>query len=231
MSVYQSIPLYRIIMKAMILAAGKGERMRPLTSTTPKPLLTVAGKPLLVHHLQALARAGIKDVVINAWYLGEQIVELIGSGARFGLNIRYSVEEQLMDTGGGIAQCLPLLGSEPFIVLSADIFTDFAFNTLPSAPAGLAHLIMVDNPAYHPNGDFFLDKGSLKMHGETNKFTYANIGVFRPEFFVGAPQGPFPLRDLLFKHIAQDLVKGQYFSGLWYNIGTPADLELANSLV
>lgn len=217
-------------MKAMILAAGKGERMRPLTEVTPKPLLTIAGTPLIIHHLQTLAAAGIKDVVINTWYLGEQIVELVGTGARFGLNIQYSMEKELMDTGGGINACLSLLGKEPFIVVSADIFTDFSYSTLPAEPAGLAHLIMVDNPPYHANGDFFLDKGKINMHTGSNKYTYGNIAVFRPEFFAGAPKGPFPLRDLLFKHIADDLIKGQYFNGIWHNIGTPLDLSLANQL-
>ncbi len=217
-------------MKAMILAAGKGERMRPLTSTTPKPLLPVGGKPLLVHHLQALAKAGIKEVVINTWYLGEQIIELIGSGARFGLQIKYSIEDQLLDTGGGIAHCLPLLGNDPFLVISADIFTDFAFNTLPSAPTGLAHLVMVDNPPYHAHGDFFLDKGKLHLHDGAGKYTYANIGVYRPEFFVGAPAGAFPLNGLFFKHIAAARVTGQYFAGCWHNIGTPEELNLVNQL-
>lgn len=218
-------------MKAMLLAAGKGERMRPLTETRPKPLLTIAGKPLLVYHLQALAKAGIKEVVINTWYLGEQIVELIGPGTRFGLKITYSIEEELMDTGGGITKALPLLGDSPFMVLSADIFTDFPFATLPSEPAGLAHLVMVNNPEYHVKGDFFLDKGKIKLHDGGSKFTYGNIAVFRPEFFQGAPQGPFPLRDLFYKHIPHDLVTGQYFNGLWHNIGTPTDLEMANQIV
>lgn len=218
-------------MKAMILAAGKGERMRPLTTNMPKPLLTVAGKPLIIHHLQALARAGIKDVVINTWYLGAQIIELIGTGARFGLNIQYSIEEELMNTGGGITKCLPLLGNEPFIVVSADIFTDFSYATLPHAPNGLAHLIMVENPTYHPDGDFFLDKGKIALHGGNAKFTYGNIAVFRPEFFSAAPSGPFPLRDLLHRHVPQGLVTGQFFAGLWQNIGTPADLAMVNQLV
>lgn len=217
-------------MKAMILAAGKGERLRPLTATTPKPLLTVGGKPLIIHHLQSLAQAGITDVMINTWYLGQQIVEQIGTGARFGLNIQYSQEETLLDTGGGIARCLSFFGAEPFLVISADIFTNFNYLSLPTAPNGLAHLIMVDNPAYHTNGDFCLDKGSLKLQGQ-DKLTYANIGVFRPEFFVGAPSGAFPLRDLFFKHIGANNVTGQYFSGLWHNIGTPTDLALANQIV
>jgi MurNAc alpha-1-phosphate uridylyltransferase len=216
-------------MKAMILAAGKGVRMQPLTTTTPKPLLAVAGKPLIEHHIQALAVAGIKDIVINTWYLGEQIIDLIGDGTRFGVSISYSVEDQLMDTGGGIVKALPILGTDPFIVMSADIFTNFPLHTLPTAPVGLAHLVLVENPSYHIVGDFSLDKGKVKILDPTKSLTYGNIGVFRPEFFVAAPNGPFPLGNLLRHHVAADLVTGQYYSGTWRNIGTPAELELVNN--
>lgn len=214
-------------MKAIILAAGKGQRMQPLTNTTPKPLLTIAGQPLIIYHLKALAKAGIKDVVINTWYMGDQIIALVGDGASYGLNVSFSIESELLDTGGGIVNALPMLGKEPFIVLSADILTNFPFDTLPTNPTGLAHLVMVDNPDFHLNGDFGLDKGKIKL-GTGNKFTYGNIGVYRPEFFVAAPSGPFPLGNLLRQHIANELVFGQYYSGVWYNIGTPADLEMAN---
>jgi len=217
-------------MKAMILAAGMGERMRPLTNTVPKPLLTINGQPLIVYHLKSLAQAGIKDVIINTWYLGNQIIDLIGDGANFGLNINYSIEEQLLNTGGGIVRALPMLGNEPFIVISADILTNFKFNTLPNNPNGLAHLVMVDNPDYHQDGDFALDKGKIKLSAN-DKYTYANIGVYRPEFFVAAPTGPYPLGALLRQHIASDLVSGQYFSGSWFNVGTPLDLEIANSIL
>jgi len=216
-------------MKAMILAAGKGERMRPLTNTTPKPLLLVDSQPLIIYHLKSLAKVGIKQVIINTWYLGEQIIDSIGDGTRFGLQIIYSPEENLLDTGGGIVNALQLLGPEPFLVLSADILTAFPLQTLPRMPIGLAHLVMVDNPDYHPAGDFALDKGKIKLTG-ASKFTYANIGVYRPEFFAHAPQGAFPLAGLLRQHIANDLVTGQYYAGTWYNIGTPADLELVNNI-
>jgi MurNAc alpha-1-phosphate uridylyltransferase len=216
-------------MKAMILAAGRGARMQPLTNTTPKPLLAVAGKPLITHHLQALAAAGVRDVVINTWYLGGQIIELIGDGARFGLNISYSIEDPLMDTGGGIVKALPLLGKDPFLVISADIFTNFPLQTLPTTPVGLAHLVLVENPSYHLTGDFSLNKGQVTLLDAGNSLTYGNIGIFRPEFFVGAPSGPFPLGNLLRKHIADNLVTGQYYSGVWRNIGTPSELEYANS--
>ena len=215
-------------MKAMILAAGRGERMLPLTAQTPKPLLMVQGKPLIVHHILSLVRAGVTDIVINIWYLGAQIQNLLGDGAQFGVRIYYSVETQLLDTGGGIARCLPQLSPDPFIVLSADIFTNFSLATLPQQPQGLAHLVMVDNPEYLSQGDFLLDKGRISLTGDGNKYTYANIAVLRPEFFVNASQGHFPLRDLFFKHIAAGKVTGQYFNDVWYNVGTPADLELVN---
>lgn len=217
-------------MKAMILAAGKGERMRPLTENTPKPLLMVQGKPLIVHHLLALARAGVNEVVINTWYLGAQIQDFLGDGAQFGLRIHYSPEQELLDTGGGIMRCLDKLGPNPFIVLSADIFTNFAFATLPKQPQDLAHLVMVDNPAYLAQGDFYLDKGRIKMTGDNVKYTYANIAILRSEFFINAPTGPFPLRDLFFKHILAGRVTGQYFNDVWYNVGTPAELAMVNQV-
>lgn len=214
-------------MKAMILAAGKGERMMPLTEKTPKPLIELAGKPLIVHHLQALVKAGIHEVIINTHYLGGQISEFLGSGYSFGLDIKYSSEAELLDTGGGIVRCLSLLGPEPFLVISADIFTNFNFMTLPYSPSGLAHLVMVDNPSYHHAGDFFLEQGRIKLSGVGDKYTYGNIAIFRPEFFANAPLSPFPLKDLLCKHIANGQVTGQYFADIWHNIGTPAELELA----
>lgn len=214
-------------MKAMILAAGKGERMRTLTQNTPKPLLRVANKPLLEHHLMALAAAGIHEIVINTWYLGEQIVAEIGTGERFGLSVRYSVESELLNTGGGIVNALPLLGTEPFLLLSADIFSDFPIITLPHEPIGLAHLVMVDNPPYKQHGDFALEKGKIKSDG-LQKYTYGNIGIFRPEFFAHAPVGAFPLGELLRQHIAADLITGQYYNGMWHNVGTPEDLESLN---
>lgn len=217
-------------MKAMILAAGKGTRMLPLTIQTPKPLLKVAGQPLITHHLRALAAAGIHEVVINLHHLGEQIVSEIGDGSRFGLSVHYSVEDELLETGGGIVKALPLLGSEPFLVISADLFTLFPLNKLPTAPTGLAHLVLVENPSYKTTGDFGLDKGKVCLNA-THTLTYGNIGVYRPEFFSNAPQGAFGLGGLLRQHIAADLVTGQFYMGLWHNIGTPADLELANNIM
>jgi len=215
-------------MRAMILAAGRGERLRPLTDVTPKPLLEVDGQPLIVHHLHSLVKAGISEVVINLWYLGEQIQTMLGDGQRYGLNIQYSIEDQLQNTGGGIVQALPLLGSDPFIVLSADILTDFPLRALPNSPTGLAHLVLVDNPDYHTVGDFALQNGIVSLTGGQT-YTYANIGVYRPEFFAQAPNGPFGLGKLLRDHIANGLITAQYYNGLWHNIGTPADLELVNN--
>lgn len=217
-------------MKAMILAAGKGERMRPLTEKIPKPLLKVDGQPLLAYHLRAILKAGIKEVIINTWYLGEKIIEQIGDGSDYGLQIHYSQEQSLLNTGGGIVNALPLLGNEPFLVVSADVLTDYPLKMLPSTPTGLAHLVMVDNPTYHPTGDFGLERGQISLLCEP-KLTYANIGIFRPEFFASAPDGAFPLGALMRKHIANNLVTGQYYSGIWHNIGTPADLEMVNSIV
>ncbi len=216
-------------MRAMILAAGRGERLRPLTDATPKPLLKVEGQPLIVHHLHSLVKAGISEVVINLWHLGEQIKATLGDGQRYGLNIQYSIEQNLQNTGGGIVQALPLLGPDPFIVLSADILTDFALGSLSSSPTGLAHLVMVDNPDYHPAGDFSLQHGKVGLTSEQT-YTYANIGVYRPEFFTHAPHGPFSLGTLLREHIANGVINGQYYNGLWHNIGTVADLEFVNSI-
>jgi len=215
-------------MKAMILAAGRGERMRPLTDITPKPLLIVDGQPLIIYHLKALTKAGFKEVIINTWHLGEQLVSSLGDGRRFGIKITFSEEEELLKTGGGIANALPLLGQDPFLVLSADILTDFPLQLLPRIPTGLAHLVMVDNPSYHSTGDFAMEGGRLKLNG-VNKLTYGNIGIFKPEFFSNSPLGAFPLAATLRTHIANDLVTGQYYAGAWHNIGTPADLEIVNS--
>lgn len=214
----------------MILAAGKGERMRPLTNKTPKPLLTVDGEPLLMHHLRALAKAGVKQVIINTWYLADQIIAAVKDRGYLGLEIICLREPELLNTGGGIVNALPYLGEEPFIVLSADILTDFPFATLPRQPIGLAHLVLVDNPDYHPEGDFALIDGKLSMQG-TAKYTYANIGIYRSEFFVNAPQGAFGLGDLIRQHIAAGNIWGQYYSGSWHNIGTPQDLELVNKII
>lgn len=216
-----------MIKTAMILAAGRGERMRPLTLATPKPLLEVGGEPLLARHLLSLARCGIVDVVINVWYLGQQIIDYIGDGRRYGVNVHFSVETELLDTGGGIKHALDLLGAQPFLVLSADIVTDFPYGELSTEFMGMAHLVLVNNPSYHPQGDFGLLDGMVTMHAASN-FTYANIGVYRPEFFAMAPTGVFPLGGLLRRQVMAGAVSGRHFGGVWYNLGTPADLEVIN---
>ena len=210
-------------MKAMLLAAGRGERMRPLTDTTPKPLLTVGGRPLIVWHLQALARAGVRDVVINLGWLGEQIPAALGDGAAFGVRIQYSPEPwPALETGGGVFQALPLLGPEPFLVVSGDLWTDFDFNHISIAPDDLGQLVLVPNPPHHPRGDFGLQAGQV-VDGEP-RFNYGNIGLYRPEFFAGCALGRFPLIKPLRRAIAAGRLGGQLYPGVWHNIGTPEQL-------
>lgn len=219
-------------MRAMILAAGRGERMGTLTEKTPKPLLQVAGHYLIEHVIFRLKLAGIKEIIINISYLAAEIKASLGHGAKYNVNILYSEESERLETGGGILQALPLLGSAPFLVVSADIMTDFAFQTLPKEPQGLAHLILVDNPDFHSGGDFGLQDSYVNQQA-TPKLTFANIGVFRPELFLGNQKSQkenrkkFPLRDLLLPAIANQQITGEYFNGMWYNIGTPNELVKA----
>lgn len=212
-------------MKAFILAAGRGERMRPLTDTTPKPLLPVAGRALIEHHLLALAAADIRDIVINTAWLGERIQATLGDGARFGVRIRYSHEpEGALETAGGIINALPLLGDEPFVVVNADIWTDYDFSRLPPAPDGLAHLVLVDNPPQHPHGDFALQAGRVLERGD-RQLTYSGIGVYQPHLFEGLQPGVRPLAPLLREAMAQGQVSGEHYSGRWFDIGTPERLR------
>lgn len=216
-------------MRAMILAAGLGTRMRPLTNTRPKPLLPCAGKPLIVYHIEALAAAGVGDIVINHAYLGEQIVAALGDGEAFGVRIQYSPEGQPLDTGAGIARALPLLGDQPFIVTNADVWSDFDYSQLVDKAMDLAHLVMVDNPAHHPEGDFVLAPGG-QLHGrqagdDTAGLTYAGISVLCPDLFAGCPDGPFALRDPLLAAMAAGRVTGQHHRGDWVDVGTPERLQ------
>lgn len=211
-------------MKAMILAAGRGERMRPLTDFTPKPLLEAGGKPLIAHHLEALRSAGIREVVINLAHLGEKIRAALGDGRALGLTITYSREPQgALETGGGILQALPLLGSGPFVVVNGDVWTDYPFSRLPVSPPGLAHLVLVDNPPQHPEGDFALC-GERIMSGGTLLLTFSGISVLRPELFAQCAPGRFPLTPLLRQAMAQGQVSGEYYGGAWFDIGTPQRL-------
>ena len=209
-------------MRALIFAAGRGERMRPLTDATPKPLLSVGDKSLIEWHLQSLARAGVRDVVINTSHLAEQFPAVLGDGARWGLHIAYSYEgPEPLETGGGMLRALPLLGDAPFVAVNADIFTDFDFSTLPQSPSGLAHLVLVDNPKHHSRGDFALDHGLI--HDEP-RLTFAGIGVYRPELLAGHTPGKFALAPVLRAAMRDGKISGEHFRGAWSDIGTPQRL-------
>jgi N-acetyl-alpha-D-muramate 1-phosphate uridylyltransferase len=221
-------------MKAMILAAGRGERMRPLTDFTPKPLLKVGGKPLIVWHLERLAKAGFKEVVINHAHLGEQIEATLGNGARWSLSIQYSPEKVALETAGGIANALHLLGSEPFLVVNGDTYTELDFkNTAlqPNIHAGaghalkLAHLVLVGNPAQHPNGDFAIQDGMLKNIG-VPMLTFSGVGLYHPDLFKDIVKGEAAkLAPLLRKAIDNNAATAQYYQGVWHDIGTPERLK------
>lgn len=207
-------------MKALILAAGRGERLRPLTDNTPKPLLQVGGRPLIEHIIAGLTRAGFNEIVINLAHLGGQIQSRLGDGSRFGINIAYSQEGvEALETGGGIHKALPLLGQGPFLVVNGDVATDFPFETVENCPEGLAHLVLVNNPPHHPQGDFALNGVRVSVKGEP-KFTFSGIGVYRSELFEGRKPGKFPLAPLLREAMAEDLVSGEFYTGFWMDIGT-----------
>ena len=207
--------------RAMILAAGRGERMRPLTDVTPKSMLKVGGKTLIQYHVEALARAGFKEVVINLAHLGEQITAHLGNGSRFGLNIFYSPEiGQPLETGGGIFNALHFLGDEPFLVVNADVWSDMDFSTIEIEQGKLAHLLLVSNPPHHQDGDFGLQDG-LVTDGEGERFTFSGIGVYHPKLFDGCEPGAFRLAPLLYKYAEKHLVSGQLYDGRWVDVGTP----------
>ncbi len=213
-------------MKAMILAAGRGERMRPLTDATPKPLLEVRGKPLIVWLIEALAHAGIRDIVINHAHLGSMIEAALGDGGRFGTRIAYSPEREALETAGGIARALPFLGTTPFLAVNGDIFCDFDFATLPAAALGAdaAHLVLVPNPAHHPQGDFSLERGRAGAQGQP-RWTFSGIGLYRPEFFASVvPGSKAQLVTLLRAAIAEGKVGAQIHRGAWHDVGTPERL-------
>lgn len=214
-------------MRAMILAAGRGERMGALTEKTPKPLLRVADHYLIEYMINQLARANIREIVINVSYHGEQIKAALGNGDRYGVQLVYSEEVERLETGGGIFKALPLLGDKPFIVLSSDIITDFPLENLSQSPQGLAHLVLVDNPTFHPRGDFGLRHNVIDKQALPT-FTFANIGVYRPELFANCEAGYFPLNRLLLPAIQQKQITGELYQGLWYNIGTPDTLQEVN---
>jgi MurNAc alpha-1-phosphate uridylyltransferase len=217
-------------MKAMILAAGRGERMRPLTDRTPKPLLQAGEHRLIEYHLFNLAKAGFRDIIINVAWLGQQIIDTLGDGSRYGVRIDYSDEgEQALETGGGIFNALPLLGDDPFLVVNGDVWTDYPFNKLYGLiPHGLAHLVLVNNPEHHPRGDFFLNQGLIAYTGK-KKCTFSGIGVYKSEFFSGQSAGAFPLAPLVRDHAKQRLVSAELYTGQWQDIGTIERLNELNN--
>ncbi len=211
-------------MKAIILAAGRGERMRPLTDQTPKPLLSVGGKPLIIWHLERLAKAGFKEVVINHAHLGAQIEQALGDGKSWGLKIQYSPEKNALETAGGIANALSLLGSVPFLVVNGDTFTDIDFASVKLPLSHLVHLVLVDNPAQHPQGDFSIENGLLKNDGVA-KLTFSGVGIYHPDLFASlVPGEPAKLAPLLRQAIANNLASAQHYQGVWHDIGTPERL-------
>lgn len=220
---------------AMILAAGRGERMRPLTDSVPKPLLKVQGKPLIEYHLESLKRSGYQRVIINHAWLGQQIESVLGTGERFGLDILYSAENQALETAGGINKALSLLCPDPddemFIVVNGDIFTDFDFDTLPTyLPEGVdAHLVMVNNPSHNPDGDFYFE--GHRLHPEQRpKLTFSGIAVYNKSFFAQVKPGVKPLPPMLRTAINQGLISAQHFTGHWTDVGTPQRLNELNTI-
>ena len=212
---------------AMILAAGRGDRMRPLTDALPKPLLEVAGKPLVVHQIEALARAGHRDIAINASHLAQRLVDALGDGARHGVTLHWSIETEPLETLGGIATARPMLADGPLLIVSGDVWSAYDYRALaaPSPhPARSMHLVMVPNPPYHPGGDFTLDGGRLAAHGP-RALTYGNIGLYDAALFDELPRGEkLKLLPLMLDCIRDGRATGEYYSGPWANLGTPEDL-------
>jgi len=217
-------------MKAMILAAGRGERMRPLTDTLPKPLLEVRGKPLIVCHLEKLAQAGFKDIIINIAHLGFKIPEALGDGSKYGISITYSDEqnEGALESAGGIVKALPLLGNEPFLVVNGDIFCDYDFDSNFDLEDKLAHLILVPNPKHNPNGDFGLED-KLVLNDADEKYTFSGIGYYSPKLFENIKYGKSALAPLLREAINNKQISGELHSNMWHDIGTPQRLENINN--
>lgn len=219
-------------MRAMILAAGRGERMRPLTNTLPKPLLPVGGKPLIVWHIERLAKAGLREIVINHAWLGHKIPQTLGDGSAFGVHLYYSAEEEGgLETAGGIANALPLLGTEPFLVINGDIWCDWdptqawALRDTLYKESKKAWLLMVKNPAHHLEGDFHLDSTGLLYSEGVPKLTFAGIGIYHPELFAGiAPKSFVKLAPILRQAMQKQQVVGTYYDGQWTDVGTPARL-------
>ena len=212
-------------MRAMILAAGRGERLRPLTDTLPKPLVEVRGKPLIEHHIEVLSTAGFREIVINQGHLGDLLRETIGDGGRWNITIHWSDEQPAaLETGGGIHRALPLLGSTPFLVVNGDIWTDYPFTRLRAVKCDWAHLVMIANPAHNPRGDFALLGARIRNEGE-EKLTFSGIGVYHPRLFDACEPGKFSVVPLLRSAMENHLVTGERYAGHWDDIGTLERLE------
>ncbi len=213
-------------MKAMILAAGRGERLRPLTDQTPKPLLHIGKHRLIEYHLMNLQKAGFNNIVINIAWLGQQIIDTLGDGTQYGVHIDYSNEgDSALETGGGIFRALPLLGDDPFLVVNGDIWTNYPLQHLYNYPLdGMAHLVLVNNPPQHPQGDFYLSNNKLVEKGDV-KFTFSGIGVYCKEFFNGKTDGKFPLAPMIREFTKQGLISAELYDGEWDDIGTAERLQ------
>lgn len=213
-------------MKAMILAAGRGERMGALTDRVPKPLLEVDGRPLIEHQIARLTAAGFRDLVVNLAWLGDMIAACLGDGSRFGVRIEYSREpEGALDTGGGIRRALPLLGAGRFVVVNSDVWCDYPFETLRDAGAGGAHIVLVDNPSHHPDGDFGLAPDGRVVETDRNRLTFSGIGLYRPCLFAARARERFPLAAVLRDAIEASALTGEHHRGEWIDVGTAARLE------
>nr|WP_263296371.1 nucleotidyltransferase family protein [Kangiella taiwanensis] len=213
----------------MILAAGRGERMRPLTDRHPKPLLKVDGKALIEWHIEALKEAGIKDILINTSWLGDQIPEYLGDGAYWGVELTFSHEPKALETAGGIRKALEFFDGEPFIVVNGDVWTDFSYKGLLKQPSKLAHIVMVPNPDHNPEGDFHLRDDGLVIAEGDSKYTFSGVGVYRPEVFEDLPgDEAYPLAPVLKELMVEAEVTGELFNGRWHDIGTPERLEALN---
>jgi N-acetyl-alpha-D-muramate 1-phosphate uridylyltransferase len=215
----------------MVLAAGRGERMRPITDILPKPLVPVADKPLIGYHLERLARAGVAEVVINLSWLGDRIRAALGDGREYRLSITYSDEGPVpLETGGGIFNALPLLGPEPFLVVNGDTWSDIDYGHLALEDGANGHIVLVPNPAHNPRGDFGME-GDRVVEREVDRLTYSGVGVYRPEFFVGCSPGRFPMLPLMKRAIAARLLRGELHQGEWCDVGTPERLATLDSEV
>ena len=216
----------------MLLAAGRGKRLGKLTADTPKPLMEVGGKYLIAYHLESLARVGMRDIIINVAYCAKQIVDALGDGKRYGVSIQYSfeLEDCGLETGGGILQALPLLGKKPFIVINSDILTHYSFNQLPNVLSGLAHIVLVKNPPFHPQGDFYLQGNKVQNHGDS-RLTFAGIAVYHPDFFAHCKPGKFSVAPLLYQAADQGQLTGEHYQGYWSDIGTEERLMKLRNFV